>query len=78
MHNIVYNMAMCVFNVNTKRDSFFELHMLQLCQDNCYYELGDSVYIADVIFTFHSDDHDTVPWLNYASVVSLCTSPFQK
>ena len=41
------------------------LQLLQFCEDNCY-TLSDSVYMPDTSFTFDSDAHDTVSWLDHA------------
>ena len=64
-NNTVYNLAVGDFNANITRDSLFGLQLLQFCEDNCY-TLSDSVYMPDTSFTFHSDAHDTVSWLDHA------------
>ena len=71
-NNTVYNFAIGDFNANISRDSLFGLQLLQFCEDNCY-TLSDSVYMPDTSFTFHSDAHDTVSWLDHAvSSFSMC------
>ena len=64
-NNTVYNLTVGDFNANITRDSLFGLQLLQFCEDNCY-TLRDSVYMPDTSFTFHSDAHDTVSWLDHA------------
>ena len=64
-NNTVYNLAVGDFNANITRDSLFGLQLLQFCEDNCY-TLSDSVYMPDTSFTFHSDAHDTISWLDHA------------
>ena len=64
-NNTEYNLAVGDFNANITRDSLFGLQLLQFCEDNCY-TLSDSVYMPDTSFTFHSDAHDTVSWLDHA------------
>ena len=64
-NDTVYNMAVVDFNANPLKQSIFCSESITLCHENDYV-LGDQGKLPGQTFTFHSDTHDTVCWLDHA------------
>ena len=64
-NDTVYNMAVGYFNANLLKQSIFCSGLIKFCHENDYV-LGDQGKLPGQTFTFHSDAHDTVSWLDHA------------
>ena len=64
-NNTVYNMAIGDFNANLLKHSIFGSELMKFCNENGYI-LSDQNKLPRQTFTFHSDAHDSVSWLDHA------------
>ena len=64
-NNTVYNMAIRDFNANLLKHSIFGYELMKFCNENVYI-LSDQSKLPRQTFTFHSDAHDSVSWLDHA------------
>ena len=64
-NHTVYNMVILDFISDLLRLSMFGRELCKFCDEKCY-TIGDQKHLLENTFTFQSDAHDTVSWLDRA------------